>query len=317
MQIRFWGVRGSIPTPGSGTVLVGGNTSCIELQYGDEGHLVIIDAGTGIRELGDELMRRARTDSGDEDTGEIHASLFLTHTHWDHIMGFPFFGPIYRPGTTIDLYGPVTWEDESLRKVIGHQLSYQYFPVHSGELAATLRFHELRQETVELPGGMIVRSTYLNHPVLCLGYRFEYRGRSVVTAFDTEPFRNVFPTDPDHPDFDPDIAEEGARAAEEEDARLRSFYSGADLLIHDAQYTREEYWKQRVGWGHSSIEDAMENAIAAQAAHLVLFHHDPERSDSQLDRFIEDCRRQGSEHNLLVDLAREGLIIDIEEEHEY
>ena len=305
MTVRFWGVRGSIPTPGANTVQVGGNTACIELRYGSDEQLVIIDAGTGIRELGDSLLR-SRHSVG------LHAYLFLTHTHWDHIMGFPFFAPIYAKGTSIDLYGPVTWEDESLRKVIGHQLSYQYFPVHSGELAAALEFHELREESVELPGGMIVRTKYLNHPVLCLGYRFEFEGRTVVTAYDTEPFRNLFPSDPSHPDYDPDVAAEGARAAEEENARIRAFYRDADLLIHDAQYTREEYLKRRTGWGHSSLEDALDNAIAAAVRRLVLFHHDPERGDDELESILEGFRRTGAEHNLQVDLAKEGLTFTIE-----
>ena len=308
MHVKFWGVRGSIPTPGANTVGVGGNTACIELQYGDDNR-IIIDAGTGIRELGDTLLRD-RAVRGDGDP--LHLFLFLTHTHWDHIMGFPFFAPIYTSGTSIDLYGPVTWEDESLRKVIGHQLSYQYFPVHSGELAANLQFHELREETVDLPDGMTVRTKYLNHPVRCLSYRFEYRGRSVVTAYDTEPFRNVFPSDPADPDYDAEIAVEATRAAEAENERLRAFFRETDLLIHDAQYTREEYLKARIGWGHSSLEDAVETAIASRARRLVLFHHDPERSDEELNRLVVEYRRSGREHGLDIDLAKEGLTVTIE-----
>ena len=305
IKLRFWGVRGSIPSPGAHTVNTGGNTSCIELRYGGADHLIIIDAGTGIRALGEFLVRSA------SETDPIHASLFLTHTHWDHIMGFPFFAPIYRKGTELDLYGPVTWEDESLKKVIGHQLNYQYFPVHSGELAATLRYHELRQERVELADGMVVHTTYLNHPVLCLGYRFEYRGTTVVTAFDTEPFRNLFPTDPSQAGFDPDIAAEGARAAHEENARLLSFYQNADLLIHDAQYTREEHQRTRMGWGHSSFEDAIENGLASSAARLLLFHHDPERHDDAFEEILSRCRSLAAKRNMQVDIATEGLVIEL------
>ncbi|WP_455382490.1 MBL fold metallo-hydrolase [Salinispira pacifica] len=309
IRVKFWGVRGSIPTPGAGTVGIGGNTACIEIRYGRDQHLIIVDAGTGIRELGDTLLREA---GPEREPAPVKASIFLTHTHWDHIMGFPFFAPIYVKGTALDLYGPVTWEDESLRKVIGHQLSYQYFPVHSGELSASLRFHELREEMVELPGGMNVRTKYLNHPVLCLGYRFECEGRSVVTAYDTEPFRNLFPADPSHPDYDPDIAAEGERAAEEENGRIRAFFRNADLLIHDAQYTREEYIKHRTGWGHSSLEDAVENAVASSVRRLVLFHHDPERSDEELQSLLSGFRSVGSAHNLDIELAREGLEITLE-----
>ena len=158
---------------------------------------------------------------------------------------------------------------------------------------------------------MIVHTTYLNHPVLCLGYRFEYRGTSVVTAFDTEPFRNLFPTDPSQSGFDPEIAAEGERAAREENSRLLSFYRNADLLIHDAQYTREEHRRDRMGWGHSSFDDAIENGMASGARRMLLFHHDPERRDDDFEHILARCRNIASKRNMRVDIATEGLVIEL------
>lgn len=307
MKITLWGVRGSIPCPGPETVEFGGNTACIELRVGDEERLIILDAGSGIRKLGEKIIKH------DLPKGPIKTDLFLTHTHWDHIMGFPFFIPIFIPGTEIDVYGPVTYEDEGLDKIIGDQLRYRYFPVKHSELSAQFRYHPLKEGTMDLGDGLFVTTKYLNHPILCLGYRFEYKGRAFCTAYDTEPFRNVFPTDPNAPGYDADAAAEGEAAAREENEKVLRFFQDADLLIHDSQYTKEEYISSKLGWGHSPFETAINNAHKANVKRLLLFHHDPNRTDQQLKDLLEGYKQQvDGKTGMEIEIAREGIEITLD-----
>jgi len=304
--LRFWGVRGSIPCPGPSTVKYGGNTTCLELRFGERDQLIIIDAGSGIRPLGDYLMKN------DFPRGPIQTDILISHTHWDHIMGFPFFTPIYIKSSNINVYGPVTYEEDTLDKIIGDQLRYRYFPVRQEELAATIRYHQLRETSFLLGEGVFVTTKYLNHPILCLGYRFEYKGKVLCTAYDTEPFRNVFPTDPSHPDYDPVAAEEGELAAKEETEKFLRFIQGADLLIHDTQYTLEEYKASKIGWGHSTFEHAINSAHKAGVKKLLLFHHDPLRTDDQLDALAEKYRSAiRGRTRLQIEVAREGLALEL------
>lgn len=299
--LRFWGVRGSIPCPGPSTVKYGGNTTCLELRFGERNQLVIIDAGSGIRPLGDFLMKN------DFPRGPIQTDILISHTHWDHIMGFPFFTPIYIKSSRINVYGPVTYEEDTLDRIIGDQLRYRYFPVRQEELAATIRYHQLRETSFLLGDEVFVTTKYLNHPILCLGYRFEYKGKVLCTAYDTEPFRNVFPTDPAHPDYDPVAAEEGELAAREETEKFLRFIKGADLLVHDTQYTLEEYKASRIGWGHSTYEHAINSAHKAGVKKLILFHHDPLRTDEQLDALAEKYRSAiKGRTSLQIEIAQEG-----------
>jgi len=301
MLIKFWGVRGSIPCPGTNTVRYGGNTACIEVCFPDINRRIIIDAGSGIRELGNELMKELPVDT----------DILLTHTHWDHIMGFPFFVPAYIPGTRIRVYGPVTYEEDTLEKVVGGQMTYRYFPIREAELSAEIDYISLQEEETDLGDGIIVKTRYLNHPVLCLAYRIEYQGKVFCTAYDTETYNNVFITDPDDPDYDQDMAEEGDLIASEQNALIEEFYQGADLLVHDSQYTREEYEKQYIGWGHSYIEYVCQAAQQQQVKNLALFHHDPLRSDDQLDELsaifcnTEYCGKTKSF------FAKEGMVIEL------
>jgi len=306
MKVRLWGVRGSIPCPGPTTVRYGGNTACIELRVGDDERLFIIDAGSGIRQLGDYLIKN------DLPKGPIRTKIFLSHTHWDHIMGFPFFTPIFIPGSELEIYGPVTYEDEGLDRIVGDQLRYRYFPVKHSELAAKITYHPLKERSMELGDGLWLTTKYLNHPILCLGYRFEYKGKVFCTAYDTEPFRNVFPEDPEDPNYDSAAAEEGALAAREENEKILRFFQGADLLIHDSQYTLEEYKNGKVGWGHSTFEYAINAAHKAGVKKLLLFHHDPNRSDDQLETIVDEYRSKiTGKSELIIEIAREGSLYSI------
>lgn len=303
-SVRIWGDRGSMPVPGPDTVAFGGNTACLEVRCGRR--LIVIDAGSGVRGLGDWLVRNELKN------GPIDADVFITHTHWDHIMGFPMFTPIYVPGTTLRIRGPVNFEDETLEQIIGAQLSYRYWPVRQDELAAKIRYESLKETELDLGDGVVVKTKYLNHPVLCLGYRVEYEGKAFVTAYDHEPFINLFPTDPADPDYDEAVAREGEAAAREENERVEAFFRGAELLVHDTQYTAKEYKAGKQGWGHSSYEHAINAANRAGVKRLLLFHHDPNRSDAELQELelFYQAKTRGRT-SMAVDVAREGMTVNL------
>lgn len=305
MRVKLWGVRGSIPVPGPETVKYGGNTPCVELAVAAAGRRLIIDAGTGIRNLGNELT------SGGNGSRPETADLFLTHTHLDHIVGFPFFGPLHVPGARLRIHAPLTCEEDSLERVLASQLSYRFFPVRPTELAAELTYVNLAEGVRELGDGIRLTATYLNHSQLCMGYRFEWEGKVVCTAYDTEPFHNLFIADPGDPAYSDTMAEEGDRAAAEANRRIEAFMQGADLVIHDAQYTAEEYRCNKIGWGHTAIEDAIASAQRAGVRKLILFHHDPQRTDGQLDQLSACYCGARSIGGLEVAFAREGMVIDL------
>ncbi len=305
MILKFWGVRGSIPSPGPNTVKYGGNTLCLELRLPDQDRLIIFDAGSGIRELGDSLS------AGNGNKGCQNADIFLTHTHLDHILGLPFFAPIHNPGTRLKIYGPVTCEEDPLEEVIGVQLSYRYFPVRQLELGADIEYIDLMEGKYNLGRGITLIAKYLNHPLLALGYRVEYRDKVLCTAYDTEPFYNVFCTDPSAASFDETLASEGARAAREENRRMEEFFKDADLLIHDGQDTQSEYESAKRGWGHSPIEYVVEAAKGAKVKRLAICHHDPLRTDSQLDELSQVYVNEECAGGMKVFFAREGQEVEI------
>ncbi|MDR2110535.1 MAG: MBL fold metallo-hydrolase, partial [Spirochaetaceae bacterium] len=282
LSVRFWGVRGSIPCPGPRTVLFGGNTSCLEIRADER--LIIVDLGTGLKPLGDWLMDHELPKA------PLDADIFITHTHWDHIMGFPMFSPLFLPETRLRIWGPVSYEDDTLESILGAQLSYRYWPVRLNDLAAQIAYGQIKETSLDLGGGLRVTTKYLNHSILCMGYRFEYQGKSIVTAFDHEPFRNLFPTDPLDPSYDEKAAQEGELAAREENNRILRFFEGADILIHDTQYTRAEYEASKLDWGHSAYEHALCAADQGGVKKLVFFHHDTNRSDEQLFQLEAEYR---------------------------
>ncbi len=285
MMIRFWGVRGSIASPGPETARVGGNTSCVEVTAGRS--RIVLDAGSGMRALGNELMKRRA-----QGAGEVEATVLLSHLHWDHIQGIPFFAPIYLPGTRLRFVAGAngTPLHESLRR----QMSAPHFPVDLSDVPSTLSFAEVRDHgrfTVGERGEVEVAVAKANHPDAVHAYRLTHEGRSIVYATDTEHYSCV-------------------------DRRLVTLAQDADVLIYDAQYTPEEYSGQtgmsRVGWGHSTYEAAAELARAASVKQRVLFHHDPSRNDDAVAE-LEDRTRALFDRSLA---AREGSIITLEGEEQ-
>jgi phosphoribosyl 1,2-cyclic phosphodiesterase len=260
MRVRFWGTRGSVPTPGPSTVRYGGNTACVELRT-NSGAFFIIDSGTGIRELGLQLARNG---------AQVSAHLLLGHTHWDHISGFPFFTPAFVPGNHLVIYGARDL-DRSLRDVLAGQMHYTYFPVPLGDLRAEIEFSELEEGEIRIDEAM-VRTHYLNHTAVCMGYRIEADGASVAYITDHEPYGPA-----------------NGGLTHGGDKRLVEFIRGVDLLIQDAQYTPDEY-AQRRGWGHGTTDYVTDIAVEAGARRAALFHHEPTHADDEIDRMVEHCR---------------------------
>jgi CheY-like chemotaxis protein len=269
MDVRFWGTRGSLAKPGPSTLRYGGNTSCVELRSAD-GTLVVLDCGTGAHGLGLSLV------ADGEPRRDGH--LMISHTHWDHIQGFPFFAPLFVPGNSWDIYAPGALGRE-LEHTLAGQMEYSYFPVTLAQLGATTRYHDLAEGEFAI-GGLRVVAQYLNHPALALGYRVEVGGVAVVYAVDHEPHAP-----------NPAARRAGDPPMHDEDRRHVKFLADADLVVHDAQYTLEEY-PHKAGWGHTPAEWAVDYAIAAGARRLALFHHDPLRTDEALDRVVDLCRQR-------------------------
>jgi phosphoribosyl 1,2-cyclic phosphodiesterase len=255
MQVEFWGVRGSIASPGLSTSGVGGNTSCVEVRCGDT--RLILDAGTGLRSLGDSMISEAARAGG----AAIEATLLLSHFHWDHIQGIPFFVPAYLPNAKLGVVAGVNGV-LSLEETLSHQMRAPVFPVRLDELRAALTLRDVRHGESMTIGAARVTAAKLNHPGGVTAYRIRHAGKSVVYATDTEHYACLDPA-------------------------LLELAKGADLLIYDAQYTPEEYGgaegPSKVGWGHSTFAAGAAVAKAAGVGQLVLFHHDPRRTDREVE----------------------------------
>jgi len=298
MRVTFWGTRGSVPTPGPSTVRYGGNTACAEVRTA-AGTLIVMDSGTGIRELGINLMRQGEP---------INGHIFLGHTHWDHISGFPFFTPAFVPGNSFTIYGARDL-DRSLEDVLAAQMHYTYFPVPLGDLRAELSFQELDEGKLQIED-VLVRTHYLNHTAVCMGYRLEADGAAIAYITDHEPY-GLSLVQPGG--TEPEVGR-GLRGSfiHGGDLRLIDFVRGVDLLIMDTQYTPEEYPSRR-GWGHGSTDYVTDLAVRAGVRRLALFHHEPTHTDDQVDQMVAFCRSRaaGSESNIEILAAAEGLTIQI------
>jgi len=285
MHVRFWGTRGSIAAPGPSTARFGGNTSCVEVRASD-GTVIILDCGTGARELGMHLVQTMPQ--------PIRLHLFIGHTHWDHIQGFPFFVPAFLPGSELNIYAPIGFQ-RGLEEAMAGQMEYSYFPVKMRDLRSRIHFTELDEGFFRV-GGVLVETQFLNHTAPTVAYRMTSDGATIAYATDHEPFWNASGRVSQHPG----------------DERHIAFLKGANLVIHDAQYTDAEY-RDKVGWGHSSLEYAVDVALAAGVERLVLFHHDPAHDDAMMERMEAMARdhvgRRGQALEVLA--AREGLELEV------
>jgi phosphoribosyl 1,2-cyclic phosphodiesterase len=296
MKVRFWGVRGSIPCPGNATSKYGGNTSCLQIVGGQE--IIILDAGTGIRDLGLQIAAQKKP---------VRIHLLLTHTHWDHIQGFPFFTPIYFPGNELFIYGPRALE-KSLEEALMFQMQYSYFPVRGVELAARVKFTELGEETFPV-GDIEVSSKSMNHPIRVLAYKFRSKGKTAIYTGDNEPYYDVLANRAGNMDSGIHRRSEFIKECNQ---RVVDFCRGADVLVADAQYTDEEYETKR-GWGHSSISHVLALSRESAVKKLVLFHHEPTHDDRTLAQIERQARRrmQKLRPRFKVIMAREGLDVDV------
>jgi phosphoribosyl 1,2-cyclic phosphodiesterase len=271
MSVKFWGVRGSIACPGAHNARYGGNTSCVEVRCG--GRVLIFDAGSGLRELGKALAAGPVVD----------ADIFLSHCHLDHIVGFPFFAPLYSKEASVRLWAGHLLPDRKLEQVVGQMMAPPLFPISYDVFKAKVEFRDfVAGETLTPCGGVLLRTLPLNHPQGATGYRLESLGRSIAYVTDNEPM------------------------GEEPDPLLVAFLSGVDVLVYDCTYTDEEY-RTHVGWGHSSWTHGLRVAAAAGAKTFCIFHHDPDHDDAALAEIETQARRlrAGSV------VAREGLVLSV------
>ena len=282
MYARVWGCRGSLAAPGSDTIRYGGNTSCVEVRL-DSGHLLVLDAGTGIRALGAAM-------NGQED--ELH--ILLTHLHLDHLQGLGFFRPLFRPGADVHVWGPAS-PVQSLAERIAIYLSPPLFPVRLADIPAQLTFHNASEEPVTI-GSATVRAESVTHQGPTVGFRIEEGDRSLVYI----------------PDHEPSL---GVELAEQPTAWISGceLARGADVLLHDAQYGDHEY-PNHVGWGHSAIEHVMKFADKAEVEHLVLFHHDPYHTDDELEALLIEAQRHRGAVDEHVRLAHEDMTIVLDDD---
>jgi phosphoribosyl 1,2-cyclic phosphodiesterase/CheY-like chemotaxis protein len=290
VRVRFWGVRGSIASPGPATVFYGGNTSCVEVRA--DGEIIVLDAGTGIRPLGVSLAKEFSAQP-------INVTLLLTHTHWDHIQGFPFFVPAYNPKNTVRILG-YEGARQGLAATLGAQMESPYFPIGMNDIPANIKIEELREMEFHV-GAVRVQAMFVNHPGICVGYRLNTSAGAIVFIPDNEPFHRMRAKPGAHDD-------KALQFAQEQDSKLVEFVRGAQVLIMDSQYDCQEY-ESHVGWGHACVDDVAELASHASVKQLFLFHHDPSHDDERISVMLAHARSvaAGTGNHTLVEAAREGL----------
>jgi phosphoribosyl 1,2-cyclic phosphodiesterase len=298
VTLRFWGVRGSLPTPGPSTVIYGGNTSCVELRA--DGEIIILDAGTGIRPLGLQLASEFKGQP-------LNMNLLLTHTHWDHIQGFPFFAPAYNPKNKLQV---LSFEGarKGLEATLSTQMESPYFPISMQQMPGNVTIQEVKDLSFEI-GRVRVAAVSVNHPGVCVGYRLFTSAGSVVFIPDNELFerlkgQSVTPSNDSLPD--------PAAFARYQDHPLTKFAQGADILITDSQYDEAEYLSH-IGWGHSCFDDSVGFAIAARVKRLFLFHHDPSHDDIWVSKMVTRARALAARlgGSTQVDAAQEGVEVEL------
>ncbi len=293
-RLKFWGVRGSIPVPGLGTLRYGGNTTCVEVRADNE--IIVLDAGTGIRALGSALEKEFGS-------RPIEVSLLITHVHWDHIQGFPFFLPAYHDKNRVRIFG-YNGHGPGLRDILVGQMATPLFPVQLQQLPGRIVIKRLRKLEFNI-GKVRVRAKMMNHPGVCVGYRLETSQGSIAFLPDNELYNacKLHSTK-----SRPLSAAQSRKKAGEARAELVEFLRGCDVLILDTQYTDEEY-KAHIGWGHGALSAAVSLALDAKVGKLLLFHHDPCHDDAAIDRMASTARKlvARSGKKLRVEAAREGL----------
>ena len=278
-SICFWGVRGSVACPGPTTVRYGGNTACIEMNVG--GEQLIFDGGTGLRNLGQKMLTQM----------PVSANMFFTHSHWDHIQGFPFFVPAFLPGNKFKIHGAIAPNGSTIEQRLNDQMLHPNFPVPLQIMGAELEFCDIEVGEVVKIGNVEISNAMLNHPGEAVGYRVSYRGHAAAYVSDTEHFPSRL------------------------DDNVLKLAQDADIMIYDCTYTDDEYHDEKaskVGWGHSTWQEAVKLAKAANVKQLVIFHHDP----SHTDEFMDDIVRQTSIAMPGSIVAKEGMVLELLSEEE-
>jgi phosphoribosyl 1,2-cyclic phosphodiesterase len=290
--VKFWGTRGSIPTPGPRTRKYGGNTSCVEIRV--DNNLFICDGGTGLRDLGIDLEKR--------DNGPIVGHMFFSHPHWDHIQGFPFFTPAYKEKNTFFIYG-TSAGDRRIYDLLSGQMQSDYFPVSFTELGASILASDLDEQGHSI-AGVKVTSYEQAHPGRSFAFAFERDGVKVIFATDNELDMTI---------ENPDEVAKDFTAQRKLPRSFLDFCRGADLLIADGQYTEDEY-EQKRGWGHARATTVVDAAVQAGVKQLAIFHHDPMHGDDEVDQLIDLCRARAaaSAPDMTVFGAREGMELKLD-----
>ncbi len=298
--VRFWGVRGSIPSPGHETSTYGGNTSCVEVRVGNK--IIILDAGSGIRRLGQSLIKEVNEKG-------LDVTMLITHTHWDHIQGFPFFVPAYHPRVHIRILG-YEGAVHGLRGALFEQMQTAFFPIGLNQMATHLTFEEMDDMQFNL-GGITVRTMFANHPGICLGYRLCTPNGDVVYLPDHEAYERA---ETERQKAEQENSAHGIEYARIQDEKVIEFMRNAEVVIADSQYDAIEYPSRR-GWGHTCADDTVQLAVRAGAKRLYLFHHDPDHTDAKMDEMVTRAREQlgRQKEKLIVAAAREGEEIVLSE----
>jgi phosphoribosyl 1,2-cyclic phosphodiesterase len=301
MILKTWGSRGSFPAPGKDTIIYGGNTSCSSVEVDNK--IFIFDAGTGIINCGKYLLSKPQP---------LEAYIFISHTHWDHIQGFPFFIPSFIPGNKFYIYGPPSDVNKfSLEKVMELQTSYEYFPIRVSQLGAKIEYFDCSEGIISLTDNLHIQVCKVNHPVNCFAYKLTFNDKTLIYGGDHEPYMNIYRNDKNSVDeLDEEFMKELDNNSDEQNKKISSFCRDADIIIWDAQYTTEEY-ATKIGWGHSTYEATIDLAKNSRVKHLIIHHHDPVSTDKVLKEREEKFKQEYESDNFKITFEKEGMEIKI------